>query len=70
MQSFYPVQPRRPRVQLEELLGYPPQNRTRLSLPLVKDEMTQSPLQQMLQLQDCLLEVVVRFFKDSGEWAR
>ena len=70
MPSFYQARPRRPRVQLGELLGYPPQNKTHLSPPLMKDEMTRSPLQQMLQLWDCLVEVAVQLVEDSKEWAR
>ena len=69
MPSFYQPHPRCSKVQLGEPLGYPPQNKTRLSLPIVKDEMTWSPLQQMLQLQDRLVEVDVQLDEDSEEWA-
>ena len=53
-----------------EFLEYPPQNRTRLSPPLEKDEMIQSPLQQTLQLRDCLVEVAVQLVEDSEGRAR
>ena len=43
-----------------EFLEYPPQNRTRLS----------PPLQQTLQLWDCLVEVAVQLVEDSEGRAR
>ena len=70
LRNFYPARPQRPRVRSVELLEYPPQNRTRLSPPLEKDEMIQSPFQQTLQLRDCLVKVAVQLVEDSKGRAR
>ena len=63
--NFYPVPPQDLKARSEELLEYPPRSKTCLSPPQEKDEMIQPLLQPVLQLQDCLVEVVMQLVEDS-----
>ena len=62
--NFCPVLPKDLTARSEELLEYPLRSKTRLSPPQEKDEMIQPLLQPMLQLQDCLVEVVAQLVED------
>ena len=63
--NFCLVLPQDLKARSEELLEYPLRSKTHLSPPQEKDEMIQPLLQPVLQLQDCLVEVVMQLVEDS-----